>query len=139
MARDYYEVLGVSRDASPEELQQAYRRLARRLHPDVNKSPGAEDQFKEVNDAYHTLSDPQARARYDRGSAPWGAGEPWPRARGGGARRSGGTDEWIFQGSGMDLGDLFGGVFGGGRGGRRGPGGPMPGADQEAELVLGLE
>src|SRR3954453_8350723 len=66
MARDYYEVLGVSRDAGGDELQQAYRRLARANHPDVNRDPGAEERFKEVNDAYHVLSDPELRKRYDR-------------------------------------------------------------------------
>src|SRR5918999_5679168 len=66
MARDYYEVLGVSRDAGPEELQQAFRRLARANHPDVNKDPGAEERFKEINEAYQVLSDPEMRKRYDR-------------------------------------------------------------------------
>src|SRR3954452_3655515 len=66
MARDYYEVLGVSRDAGPEELQQAFRRLARANHPDVNKDPGAEERFKEINEAYSALSDPKLRKKYDR-------------------------------------------------------------------------
>src|SRR3954463_12388610 len=66
MARDYYDVLGVSRDASPEELQQAFRRLARANHPDVNKDPGAEERFKEINEAYSALSDPELRRKYDR-------------------------------------------------------------------------
>src|SRR3954454_9079180 len=66
MARDYYEVLGVSRNPTAEELQQAYRRLARANHPDVNRDPGAEERFKEINDAYHVLSDPELRKRYDR-------------------------------------------------------------------------
>jgi curved DNA-binding protein len=66
VARDYYEALGVSRTADADELQEAYRRLARRYHPDVNKDPGAEERFKEVNEAYQVLSDPDTRARYDR-------------------------------------------------------------------------
>ncbi|MYW21844.1 DnaJ domain-containing protein, partial [Streptomyces sp. SID2955] len=66
MARDFYEVLGVSRTASQDEIQQAYRRLARRHHPDVNKDPGAEERFKDLNEAYSVLSDPKSRARYDR-------------------------------------------------------------------------
>src|SRR3954470_11850427 len=66
MARDYYQVLGVSRNAGADELQQAYRRLARANHPDVNRDPGAEERFKEINDAYHVLSDPELRKRYDR-------------------------------------------------------------------------
>lgn len=66
MARDYYEILGVSRDADKEEIKQAYRRLARKYHPDVNKEPGAEERFKEINRAYEVLSEPDTRTRYDR-------------------------------------------------------------------------
>lgn len=64
--RDYYEVLGVPRNASQEEIKRAFRRLARQYHPDVNKSPDAEEKFKEINEAYAVLSDPEKRARYDR-------------------------------------------------------------------------
>lgn len=66
MARDYYEILGVSRDADKEEIKLAYRRLARKYHPDVNKETGAEERFKEINRAYEVLSEPEARSRYDR-------------------------------------------------------------------------
>jgi molecular chaperone DnaJ len=66
MARDYYEILGVSRDADKEEIKLAYRRSARKYHPDVNKEPGAEERFKEINRAYEVLSEPEIRARYDR-------------------------------------------------------------------------
>ncbi len=64
--RDYYEILGVPRDATQEEIKQAFRRLARQYHPDVNKSPEAEERFKEINEAYMVLSDPEKRALYDR-------------------------------------------------------------------------
>ena len=64
--RDYYEILGVSRDASPEDLKSAFRRLARQYHPDVSTSADAEERFKEVNEAYGVLSDPDKRAAYDR-------------------------------------------------------------------------
>lgn len=81
MARDYYEVLGVARGADQDEVKRAYRRLARKYHPDVNKDPGAEDKFKEINRAYEVLSEPEIRARYDRfgeagvgGAAAGGAG-----------------------------------------------------------------
>jgi molecular chaperone DnaJ len=66
MARDYYEILGVSRDSDKEEIKRAYRRLARKFHPDVNKEDGADERFKEINRAYEVLSEPDARSRYDR-------------------------------------------------------------------------
>ncbi len=80
MARDYYEILGVARTADKEEIKRAYRRLARKYHPDVNKEEGAEERFKEINLAYEVLSEPEVRARYDRfgeagvGSAAGGPG-----------------------------------------------------------------
>src|SRR5437868_4715858 len=66
MARNYYQVLGVSGDAGADELQQTYRRLTRANHPDVNHDPGAEERFKEINDTYHVLSNPKQRKRYDQ-------------------------------------------------------------------------
>lgn len=66
MPGDYYQTLGVAKDASKEDIKRAYRRLARQYHPDVNKEPGAEDRFKEINRAYEILSEPETRARYDR-------------------------------------------------------------------------
>lgn len=80
MAGDYYQTLGISRDASKDDIKRAYRRLARQYHPDVNKEAGAEERFKEINRAYEVLSEPETRARYDRfgeagvGSAAGGAG-----------------------------------------------------------------
>ncbi|WP_432975064.1 DnaJ C-terminal domain-containing protein [Dactylosporangium sp. CA-233914] len=111
MARDYYEVLGVPRTATAEEIQRAYRTLARRSHPDVNKEPGAEDRFKEIAEAYHVLSDPQSRRAYDGA----GAVRTGPGRRG--AER-------------FDIEDLIGGLFGGGK---------VRGADTEAEITIGLE
>src|ERR1700751_5618183 len=86
--KDYYEVLGVKRDATDEQIRQAYRKLARKYHPEVN--PGdrvAEDKFKELNEAYEVLSDPEKRRRYDQLGANWKAGSdftPPPGAQGAG-------------------------------------------------------
>ena len=154
MARDYYDVLGVSRDASPDELQQAFRRLARANHPDVNKDPGAEERFKEINEAYSALADPELRKRYDRfGEDFRRVPEDWEQRVGAGAGGSGGRTgrgprtTWTGEGTdvgggfggggfeGIDIEDLLGGMFGG-----RGPRvARTAGADQEAELPLTLE
>ena len=84
MAKDLYEVLGVSKDATDDEIKKAFRRRARELHPDVNKAPDAEDKFKELNEAYDVLSDSQKRAQYDRfGTIPGAAGSGSPYGGGG--------------------------------------------------------
>jgi curved DNA-binding protein len=148
---DFYEALGVSRNATADEIQRAYRALARTYHPDVNKDPAAEERFKEISEAYDVLSDPETRQRYDAfGSdfrqVPEGVDpETWSRARAGagsGARGWSGTSRQRYGGGfgssfgdDIDLEDLFGDVFGAGR--RRW--GPIAGADQEAEIVLTVE
>lgn len=128
MAKDLYEVLGVSRDATEAEIKKAFRRRARELHPDVNKSPDAEDQFKELNEAYDVLSDPQKRSAYDRfGTIPGAAG---------GANPYGGAGYVDFDDLFGGMGDLFSSFFGG-AGGR--PQQRREGRDMGVGLRLTLE
>ncbi|MEO0947221.1 MAG: molecular chaperone DnaJ [Cyanobacteria bacterium J06641_5] len=131
MATDYYSVLGVSRDASKEDIKQAYRRLARKYHPDVNKEAGAEERFKEINRAYEVLSEPETRARYDRfGEA--GVGSP--------AGGPGGFQDFGDVGGFADIFEtIFSGFGGGGMGssaGGRRRGGPVRGDDLRLDLKL---
>lgn len=141
MARDYYEVLGVPRGAGTDEIQQAYRKLARKYHPDVNKDPTAEDKFKEANEAYSVLSDPDTRKRYDRfGEDFRRVPEDYDERVRASAGGYSGTGRRVRFGQGfggegaVGFEDLFGQMFGG-----AGGYGPIPGADQEAELELTLE
>ena len=86
--KDYYDILGVSKDASEADIKHAYRRLAAKYHPDVNHAPGAEEKFKQINEAYDVLSDQQKRAQYDQyGSAGPQAGAGGFGGFGGGQRR----------------------------------------------------
>ena len=143
--RDYYEVLGVDRSASAEDIRRAYRKLARQYHPDVNKDHGAEDRFKEVAEAYEVLRDPEKRERYDRLGANWKAGDDVSGAEGFGgfAQQNGFRDVHVEFGGG-DFSDFFEGLFSarGARGSRRSSafeGFSMRGGDHEAELELSLE
>jgi len=142
--RDFYEILGLSKGASGEDIKKAYRNLARQHHPDVDKSPGAEGRFKEINEAYQILSDPQKKAAYDRyGHAAFqpggGAGQGFNPFSAGGGSASGRGGQWGpfsytyssggsggFEGSGgdefADPFDIFESVFGfRGFGGREAP------------------
>ncbi len=122
--RDYYEILGVARTASPEEIKQAFRKLARQYHPDVSKEPDAEEKFKEINEAYGVLSDQQKRAQYDR----YG--------------RAGLGDMGGMQDFSVNFGDIFEelfgfGVGGGARGSRRNV--PRRGRDLQMAVALTFE
>ena len=138
--RDYYEVLGVPRAAAAAEIKRAYRQLARKHHPDLQ--PGAErekaaERFKEINEAYEVLSDPDKRAKYDALGANWKSGmdfTPPPGAAGRGGEASSVED---FD----DVSDFFASLFGraGARAGRRGVRVTMPGHDVEAELPVTLD
>lgn len=127
--RDYYEVLGVSKDASEADIKKAYRGLAKKYHPDMN--PGdkeAEAKFKEANEAYEVLSDSSKRAKYDQ----YGHAAFDPSAGAGGYGGFGGFD--------VDLGDIFGSFFGGGFGGSRAQrNGPQKGEDIEVNVTISFE
>ncbi len=128
--RDYYEVLGVARNANKDELKKAYRRLARQYHPDVNSEADASERFKEINEAYEMLSDENMRARYDRfGHA---------GVENGAGGFSGGFDGGF--GSVADIfEEFFGGAFSGGGSGRRRRRGPRRGADLRYDLKISFE
>jgi curved DNA-binding protein len=151
--KDYYETLGVPRTATPDEIKQAFRKLARVYHPDVakNKATG-EVKFKEINEAYEVLGDPDKRRRYDELGADWQdgggmAGQSGPRRRG--ASRTQPNMDFEFGGTGFS--DFFESFFGSGRGGRgpsAEPGEPradygsefsQPGRDVEADIMVPLE
>ena len=147
--KDYYAILGVDQNASPDEIQHAYRKLARKYHPDVNKEPGAEDTFKDVGEAYEVLKDPEKRAKYDRYGSAWKAAQ-----QSNGTPPPGYEDIWFdissapddafsgFSGFSSFFEQLFGRSVRGNRS-RGARGGPrtwtMAGADQEARLTISLE
>jgi len=154
--RDYYETLGVSKTASADEIKSAFRKLARKHHPDVAKpkeKAAAEEKFKQINEAYEVLSDPEKRQKYDQLGADWnqpGGFQPppdWGRGgTGGGFRRSATGDGVEFEFGGTGFSDFFEAFFGGGRGESafgggfgRGPASAEPGRDVEADIMVTLE
>lgn len=135
--RDYYEVLGVDKNASEDEIKKAYRKLAKKYHPDLN--PGdkeAEEKFKEANEAYEVLSDAEKKAKYDR----FGHAGVDPNYGAGGAGYGGGFNG---QGFDFDLGDIFSNIFGGGFGGSGFGGGnpnaPQRGSDTQTSVTISFE
>ncbi len=123
--KDYYETLGISRSASADETQKAYRKLARKYHPDVNKTKEAEDRFKEINEANEVLSDPEKRKRYDALGANWKAGQefrppPGWETNGNGFSFNFGQEGAEFSGG---FSDFFSAIFGSGGFGGQGFGG----------------
>jgi curved DNA-binding protein len=141
--KDYYDVLGVSRDASEEDVRQAFRKLARKHHPDVN--PGdksAEERFKDLNEAYEVLSDPEKRKQYDRLGRNWKAGAdftPPPGGQNGGSSNFTGFTSGFEEGGTGDFSDFFESLFGRRTGSRAGAGFRTAGRDVEAEIALTLE
>ena len=139
--RDYYEVLGIGKNATDAEIKSAYRKLAKKYHPDLN--PGdktAEEKFKEVNEANDVLSDPEKRKRYDQ----FGFAGVDPNYGAGQGGYGGGFGGGFGGAGGVDLGDIFGDLFGGGFGGfggssRANPNAPRKGHDIQASVILTFE
>lgn len=152
--RDYYETLGVSKTATPDEIKSAFRKLARKFHPDTAADKKtAEEKFKEINEAYEVLGDPEKRKKYDELGPNWqqsgfqpppgGGGAGWSGFPGGGTYETGGT-EFHFGGTGFS--DFFEQIFGARRGRSRGfddfeygEAPPMRGQDVEADILVTLE
>jgi len=133
--KDYYEILGVKRDASADEIKKAYRKLAHKYHPDVSKDPKGEEKFKDISEAYKTLKDPEARAAFDKlGSHR--PGEDFQPPPDWGQQFGGGN----FSFDDIDLSDLFSGLGGARRGGgARGGNFPIPGQDYEVTAPITIE
>ncbi|KWZ84052.1 molecular chaperone DnaJ [Heyndrickxia faecalis] len=127
--RDYYEVLGVAKDASKDEIKKAYRKLSKKYHPDINKAPDAAEKFKEIQEAYEVLSDDQKRAQYDQ------FGHAGPNQGFGGGNGFGGFSSSDFDSFGFE--DIFSTFFGGGR--RNDPNAPRQGADLQYTMTLEFE
>jgi curved DNA-binding protein len=138
--KDYYQVMGVARDAAQDDIKRAYRKLARKYHPDVSKEPDAEARFKEVGEAYEVLKDPEKRAAYDKLGANWKAGQEFrpPPDWSTGSDFSGGP---AGRGGSADFSDFFETLFGRGfEGGRQGGGSfSMQGENRHARVLIDLD
>jgi DnaJ-class molecular chaperone len=144
-ANDYYKTLGVSKSASADEIRKAYKKLSKKYHPDANKDEEAPERFKQVQEAYDVLQDPQKRKQYDQfgqvfpGGGPHGQPFPWgggtPGSGPGGAGPIDLSD--LFGGGGqVDLEQIFGGAFGGGAGRRQSRRAPRRGEDVEVDVEI---
>ncbi|MGC9163238.1 MAG: DnaJ C-terminal domain-containing protein [Thiomonas sp.] len=138
--KDYYKIMGVERNATQDDIKRAYRKLARKYHPDVNKEPGAEAKFKELGEAYEVLKDPEKRAAYDQLGSNWRAGQDFqpPPGWGAGFEQRGG-----MAGDEADFSDFFEALFGRRSSARRssagGHGVHMRGQDHHAQILIDLE
>jgi curved DNA-binding protein len=133
--KDYYKTLGVARDASQTEIKRAYRRLARKFHPDVSKEPNAEERFKEVNEANEVLHDPEKRAAYDALGSNWRAGQDFRPPPGGGGQQG-----FHFEpGETADFSDFFSSIFGRAFRGEAKETRRRRGQDQSTKLAIDLE
>ncbi|WP_268913154.1 molecular chaperone DnaJ [Lentilactobacillus sp. SPB1-3] len=129
--KDYYDILGVSKDASEDDIKHAYRKLSKKYHPDINKAPDAEEKFKDITEAYEVLGDSQKRANYDQ----YGSAEG-PQGFGGGGYSQGGADF----GGGFGFDDIFSQFFGGGGGQQTAdPTAPRQGRDLQYQMTLEFE
>lgn len=136
--KDYYKILGVSRDASESDIKKAFRKLAHKYHPDISKEKGAEEKFKDVNEAYQTLSDPEKKAAYDqlgqrREGSEFQPPPDWSGFSGDFGRQF--DHGFDFSGSGFDFADLFGSAFGA-RGARSNR--PLQGEDIETDIKINV-
>jgi curved DNA-binding protein len=137
---DYYEVLGIPRNATPEEIKSSYRKLARKLHPDLNPNDKeANKKFQQINEANEVLSDPEKRKKYDQYGKDWEHSEEFEKARQSQSRPGPGRGQSGFEGfSGNDFSDFFSSMFGESAGTGRGNPARFRGQDQHAELRISL-
>lgn len=136
--QDYYKTLGVERNATQEQIQRAYRKLARQYHPDINKASDAEDKFKVINEAYEVLKDPESRKKYDKMGAGWKSAES-PYYQGSYGAQPGGGFRYHYGGDEAQFSDFFRTYFGGGFGDAEEAPWRRRGRDQQADIDISVE
>lgn len=136
--KDYYQIMGIARDATQDDIKRAYRKLARKYHPDVSKEPGAEARFKEIGEAYEVLKDPEKRAAYDQLGARWKNGQEFQAPPGWdqGFEFHGGD---FKQADASQFSSFFEALFGRGGHARQRAGSGVPGEDSHAKILIDLE